>query len=177
MSTAAVVDDDDRGIDLDAIAAEAMAKAKTTDGARKLIFARAQNSPALMAALAWEHTGSLVSRFYTIGRRRALSFARNPDRALADDSLATVDGIILHGLLAWALPGPKTFRKALGEATREEVAESLRYCRTMSGTYDLNARFLGNVHKLATDEKKPIRRQLTPEQVKSCHERAEKASA
>lgn len=164
---------DERKVDLDALAAEAMAKTKNPEAARRLMVSRAQNNPAVAAAMIWLAAGDLVSRFHTIGRRRALSIARNPDRAMSDGSLASVGSIVLHGLLAWALPG---LQKPLGEATREEVAESLRYCKTMGDSYYVSYRFLGNVHRLATDEKQPIRKQLSAAQVKSCHERAEKAS-
>ena len=178
MSSAAVREP---AIDLDAIASEAVAKTKTTEAARDRLIARAEHDPALRAILVRDGAYSAVCRVYSTGRKRALSIARNPeralrnpDRALSDNSLASVDRIVLQGMMAWSLP---KLQKPLGEATREEVAESLRYCRTYSDSYDLNARFLGNVYKLATDEKKPIKRQLTPEQVKSCHERAEKATS
>jgi hypothetical protein len=51
----------------------------------------------------------------------------------------------------------------------------LRLCRKESETHEQNARFLGNVFALATDEKKPIKRQLTPQQVKDCMEKAKRS--
>jgi hypothetical protein len=113
-----------------------------------------------------------ISHVFTADRHRLVN--ANPDRGISDGELEAVDRVSLKGLLAWPLPGS---RVSLGDATRPQLAESLRYCRGISQTYDVNARFLGFLFGLAKDERLPIKRQLTPEQVRSCRERAEKAVA
>jgi hypothetical protein len=161
-------------VDINALATKAVAATESTEGARRWLIKKAQDDPAIAAVLIESGANTVICGVYTQERHRAVVVAANPDRAMNDDGLQAIARVSLQGLMAWPLPG---LHKALGECLREELAESLRYCRKMQGTYQVNADFLANVHRLATDEKRPIKKQLTAEQVRSCRERAERAAA
>lgn len=166
-------------MDYDAMMAkgrEVVKETKDPKEARTRLMRAASRDEGLAHALLVEGVDTVISRVFTDERRSLVRALANPDRGtMADDiGLEALNEASLKGLLAWRLP---LLQKQLGDALPSEVEESMRWCRTMGETYDRNATFLAHVLKIATDKRKAIKSQLTPEQVRACRDRAKKEAA
>lgn len=162
--------------DLLAIARRALADSADAERAAQRIVRLAEDDVALAELLIERGAQQAVSSALSERRTAIARNVANPDRATVsgDRGLAALERTSLKGLMAWPLPW---VQKPIGDATRAEVQSSLQSIDHERRTHEVNIRFLTLVWQAAKDEKQPIKRQLTPEQLRTFRERAEKASA
>lgn len=147
-------------------------KGKGPNAAREWLIARARKDSALADELIEFGADKVIASVYHQERQRVVGPAR-PDRAFSDDGLKNKLEIVRKNLMEWPLP---MLRKPLGDATRPELAQVIQHLGVEMRTRGLQRTWLTNVHQLMADDKRQVRRVLTPQQVRTCRERAERTA-
>jgi len=79
----------------------------------------------------------------------------------------------LEGLLSYPLPGPHQ-NKCLGEAVKAEIAEAANYHAGQRRGHGAKERWFRLIHQALKDSQKPVKRQLSNEDLRNMLTRAEK---
>lgn len=161
-------------VDILAIARDALSDTKDPQRAAAQIVRLAKDDDDLADVLIRRGADQAVSLVLGDLRAKTVRAAANPDRATVrgDRGLELTEQTALKGMLNWPVPW---IQKPLGEATPAELEDARSRCFAESATNAINGHFLGFVMREAKDQKKKIKQQLSPEQLRQLWARAEKA--
>jgi len=103
--------------------------------------------------------------------RNALIARRDPGTVPDDVGLRMRARFNLEGLYAFQLPGQN---KPLGEAVKADIAEAANYHAGQRQGHGVKERWFRMIHQALKDSQKPVKRQLSHEDLSNMFTRAEK---